>query len=237
VIFAVYQEPGEDKLRTEVVLDLRRVVKERWSLMLPLVYPEDVGSIAAAWLPMPGNRRGVDRLLDLVNYLDVNSIILLMPSSSDLMMYALDVAADYGVSIAWFLRDPVNYSPPAAFPHPVKIAFSIPSLGSMKSLAKFILLNQSSIKFMFAYNVQNGRGGLPLMGGGAMDYLIIIKLLAMIGYEDYFVLQYDKQYRSKYLGDIDALETYRDSLGGALADARLVKLLSSALGEVFGDNK
>ena len=237
MIFAVYQEPGEDRLRAEIVLDLRRIVRERWGLMLPLVYPEDVGDIAAAWLPMPGNGRGIDRLFDLVNYLDVDSIILSMPSRSDLMMYALDVAANYGVSIAWFLRDPANYSPPAAFPHPIKIAFSIPSLGSMKSLAKFIVLNQSSIKFMFAHNIQNGRGGFPLMGGGDMDYLMIIKLLAMIGYEGYFVLRYDKQYRNKYWSDINALETYRDSLGGALADARLVKLLSSALGEVFGDNK
>lgn len=90
---------------------------------------------------------------------------------------------------------------------------------------------------MFAYNAKDGHGGLPLLNEGVADYLSIIKLLSMIGYEEYLVLRYDKAYRGRYLGDVDSLETYRDSLGGALADKRLVKLLSSALGEVFGDNR
>ncbi|GGP20700.1 hypothetical protein GCM10007981_09840 [Thermocladium modestius] len=239
MLFAAYLEPGEELPGPgfDLVLDLRRVVRDRWDYMLPLVYPDDVEQAVAIRLPMPGSVPGVSRLLDLIDYLGVSSVILTMPRDHDLMVRAMDEAAQHGVSITWYLKDPLRYSPPDVFPHPMSVAFSIPSLGSMKALAKFTLLNQSSIKYMLAYNVDGDRGGLPLLGGGSMDYLSIIKLLSMIGYEGYMVLLYDKPHRGRYWSDLNALQTYRDSLGGALADKRLVKLLSSALGEVFGDVK
>ena len=221
----------EDTSGLWVTLNLVDYVKSRWGRSIPELAIELEGyEPVAIRVPTPRNVRNLVRLLELANYLNLNSVILNPPASG--VTRFLRVAAEYNITLSWVIKPGISI-PTVPPPHRLSLTVNVPSFGGLRRLLEFILPNLGSIHFMYAHNVKGGRGGYPVMNG-PIDYLKIIRILASLGWDGALVLSYRDEYAGSYRSDVNALKTFIESAGAAVLDKRTIRMLNSIMRRLMG---
>lgn len=220
-----YVQPQQFKL--PILLDAVEFVRANWdkSIADMAITLEDYEP-AAIKLPTPRRVSMFRRLMDLVNYLNLDSV-LMRPSTN--VEEFLKIAAEYGVVVSWIIgpSEPVPMVKP---PHRLRLAMDIPSFRSLKSMLRFLVPNMGIVRFLEAHNVKGGVGGYPIMDG-PIDYLKIVKILMALKWDGSLVLKYSKEYVNRYNDDYTALKSFMDAAGSEVLDDDMVRLIRSVLRE------
>ncbi len=184
----------------------------------------------------------VERLLSLLDYLNVERLVLSAPEDldSDLMMDVVDEASRYGIRVIWRLPsavtvDELNRLADELAPYRLRIAMDVASRRSVREFARSFIEASGYIYVMYLDNKSRRERGLPIFcEKGKINYVKIAKILTCVRYEGDVVLRYRPEYYGHYRGDIDLLSMILSSIGSRVVDEKTKRLVESILRDIAG---
>ncbi len=228
---------------TPVEVNLTQLVKsEDFEKFIPLLaaeledYLQDRTSHVKVLLPPePGL---IERLLNLLDYLNVERVVLKLPDDTKIMFDTVDEAARYGVKVIWKINKQhiqnVNELANEIAPYRLRLAMDVASRKSVKEFTKDMLYAGGYVEVIHVDNKHRTERGLPIFDErGLINYAKIFKVLRCIQYDKDIVLNYRPEYYGYYRRDVDLSYTVLHSLGSSVLDERTKRFIESVLREVM----
>jgi len=184
----------------------------------------------------------VERVLTLLDYLNVERLVLPRPEpvDTDLMFNIVDEASRYGIKVVWKFPkieslDTLNEIANELAPYRLRIAADIHVRKSYRKFARKFIEASGYIYVTYFYNRTERELGLPIFHErGLVNYVKIAKILTCIKYEGDIVLRYRPEYYGHYRSDIDLLSTILASVGSQAIDEKTLRFVESVLREAVG---
>ncbi len=208
----------------------------RYETFVPLLAAEiesfdlDVKRVRAVLSSMSTD--SLERALSLLDYLNVDRLTLNMSESLDVMLEALDIASSYGVSIAWHLERvddlrSVTEMMREALPHKLEVALDASSMTSLSQLIEVLLVLGDHVGEIYLSNRSSRGIGIPIFSeDGVIDYLKVLKALAMLRYDGDITLRYRQEYYKDYEKDFNTVLSTISSVSSGVPDESLKRLIN-----------
>lgn len=233
-------------IETPVEIDLsNKILKEINENFIPLlaVEIEDLG-LNVKYIRINKFLKGyeLERLLNLVDYLNTQNLIIKPPLDIDSLIETIDTAVMYGIKVILLTGcentilqnlDNVNEIANQISPYVLRLAIDITKQKSLKNFIKTYLQTSSYVKVLYYSNKSNLEKGLPIFDEhGKIDYLKITKILSMLKYENDIILRYQPKYYSHYFNDVNTLSTFITSISSSIIDRRLKNVIDRIVNEI-----
>ncbi len=228
---------------TPVEVNLTQLVKtEEFEKFIPLLaaeledYLQDRTShVKVLITPEPGI---IERLLNLLDYLNVERVVLKLPDSTDVMFDTVDEASRYGVKVVWKMPrskiQQVNELANEIAPYRLRLALDVASRRSVREFTRDMLYAGGYVEILHLDNKKSGERGLPIFDEkGLINYAKIFKVLRCIQYDKDVVLNYKPQYYALYRRDVDLSYAVLHSVGSTVLDEKTKRFIESVLKEVM----
>ena len=181
----------------------------------------------------------IDRLLSLIDYLDIDKLILDYENDVEKLYNVVDEAALYGVRVIWRLRHELPIDEAAEIadelaPHRFRVCIDVSGKRSIRDFVRQLLGLGGYIEVIYLDNKSAEKRGLPIFHTeGKINYVKVFKILKCVNYERDLVLKYRRSFYDAYARDIELAESIMGSVGSQVVDSRTKRLVESILREMM----
>ncbi|NPB00336.1 MAG: hypothetical protein GXO10_03080 [Crenarchaeota archaeon] len=228
----------------KIELDISKMVmSEDFERFIPLlaVELEDLLSDRVEYIRVSKTleKNIIERLLNLIDYLNVEKLILDHVDELEKMVSIVDEASLYGVKVIWRVRKDLTPEEAAEIaneltPHKLRICIDVSSKRSIRDFVRQVLGLGGYIEVIYLDNKSTEMRGLPIFcTEGRINYVKVFKILRCVGYERDLVLKYRSSYYDSYMRDIQLAESIISSVGSQVVDNRTKRLVESVLREMM----
>ncbi len=225
-------------------LDLTKfIVSEDFQKFIPLIASEieDIFRDRISYIKVLKyqSKDVIERLLNLLDYLNVDRVILKVPEDVDHMVDIVDEASRYGVKTVWrfskiesfeTLSDIAN----SIAPYKLRIAIDVAGRRSVKDFTRELLMSSGYVEVIYLDNKDGSSRGLPIFHtSGKINFVKIFKILKCVGYDRDLVLNYRPRYYLDYVRDIELAESVISSVGSSVVDKFTKKLVEDVMREMM----
>ncbi len=229
---------------SKVELDISKMVtSEDFERFIPLIAVEleDVLKDRVEYIRVSkASEKGViERLLSLLDYLDVEKIILDYIEDTEKMLNIVDEASLYGVKVVWRVKKDLTIEEAAEIanelaPHKLRICIDVSSKRSIRDFVRQVLGLGGYIEVIYLDNKTTEMRGLPIFHPeGKINYVKVFKVLRCVSYERDLILKYRSSFYDSYMRDIQLAESILSSVGSQVIDSRTKRLVESVLREMM----
>ncbi len=229
---------------TKIELDISRlVISDEFEKFIPLIAIEleDVLRDRVEYLRISkvSNKNIIDRVLSLLDYLDIDKIVLDYVKDTDTIYDIVDEASLYGVKVIWnvgpdFTMSDASELANSIVPYKLRLSIDVSSKRSIRDFVRQILGLGGYVEVIYLDNKSSETRGLPIFHPeGKINYVKIFKVLKCVNYEKDLILRYRPSFYDTYTRDLQLAESIISSVGSQVVDRGTKRLVESILREMM----
>ncbi len=181
----------------------------------------------------------IERVLNLLDYLNVSKIVLKIPENIDNMIDIIDTASRYGIKTIWKISkvssiEELNDIANNISPYRLRLAIDVASRRSVREFTKDLLTTGGYLELIYLDNKTSEERGIPIFSSrGRINFAKIFKILRCVGYDRDLVLNYRPKYYNEYSRDVELAELMLLSIGSKVVDKLTRRLVEDVIREMM----